>query len=55
MRVMAQLDPVASGSAPAEPSVARILLAGLLVVAAIPAITFGCLVVAFTFTHVVKL
>jgi hypothetical protein len=48
---MAKLEPVESDSAPAEPSVARIVLAGLLVVAAIPAITFGCLVVAFTFTH----
>jgi len=51
---MAKLDPIGSGSAPAEPSVSRILLAGILVVAAIPAITFGCLVVAFTFTHVLK-
>ena len=49
MRAMAKLDPVWSGSASAEPSIARILLAGILVVVAIPAITFGSLVAAFTF------
>jgi len=52
---MANLDPVGSGSEPAEPSVARIVLAGILVVAVIPALTFGFLVVAFTFTHLLKL
>jgi hypothetical protein len=45
---MARLDPAASGSASAEPSIARILVAGILVVIAIPAITFGSLVASFT-------